>query len=74
MVRDDGEGCAFCGHGTVIKRQEELAFHQWTDRGYVFCKVSVPTAVCERCGSKSWDDAAEAIIEEAVRRELEKLR
>jgi hypothetical protein len=30
-------------------------------------------AVCECCGSREWDEAAEAIIEDAVRQEYEKL-
>jgi hypothetical protein len=34
----------------------------------------IPVGVCDHCGSKSWEEAAEAIIEEAVRKEYEKLR
>jgi hypothetical protein len=29
--------------------------------------------ICDHCGSKTWDDDAEAIIEEAVRQEYQKL-
>jgi hypothetical protein len=73
MVRDDGDGCGSCGHHTVVRREQEVAFHEWTDRGYVFCKVLVPAAVCERCGTRTWEKAAEAIIEDAMRRERDKL-
>jgi hypothetical protein len=74
MVRMDGDTCDFCGHGTVTRRDEEMAFHQWTDRGYVFCKVVVPMSVCGECGGKTWDESAETIIENAVQREFEKLK
>jgi hypothetical protein len=65
--------CEFCACKKVIKSYEELAFHQWTSRGYVFCKVKIPMGTCEKCGARSWDDAAEAMIEQAVRREYERL-
>jgi hypothetical protein len=65
--------CDFCGQGKVFTRDEELAFHQWTSRGYVFCKVRIPMGTCDRCGAKNWDEAAEAIIEQAVRQEYDKL-
>ena len=68
------EVCAFCKRGSVVTRAEELAFHQSTSRGYIRCKVTIPMSVCERCGAKSWDEAAEALIEEAARREQDKLR
>jgi hypothetical protein len=64
--------CTFCGHGTVIKRDEELTFHQSTHRGPVFCRVTIPMAVCPNCNAKIWDDGAEAVIEQAVRAEYDK--
>jgi hypothetical protein len=70
---EDREICQLCRQGDVIKRSEEMSFHQWTDRGYVFCRVTIPLGVCRHCGMKSWDEAAEAIIEQAVRQEYEKL-
>jgi hypothetical protein len=72
----DGTGaevCVFCGQGNVIMRNEDITFHQQTDRGPVYCRVTIPVAVCEQCGEKSWDEAAEAIIEAAFRREYGKL-
>jgi hypothetical protein len=65
--------CDFCKIGQIAKRQEEIAFRQWTDRGYVSCRVVIPIDVCDRCGLRNWDEAAEAIIEEAVRKQYEKL-
>ena len=66
--------CDLCKRGSVIRREEEIAFHQWTDRGYIFCRAAIPMSACQFCGAKSWDDAAEEIIEAAVRKEYDKLR
>jgi len=52
---------------------QEIAFRQWTDKGYVHCRVIIPVATCAGCGARNWDEAAEAIIEEAVNRETGKL-
>jgi hypothetical protein len=65
--------CPFCKTAGLITQNQELAFRQWTSRGYVFCRVTVPIGVCVSCGSKSLSDAAESIIEDAVRREFERL-
>ena len=70
---NDPHGCDFCRVGPVIKREQQIAFHQWTDKGYVFCRATIPIGVCKHCGAKGCDDKAEAIIEEAVRQEYEKL-
>ena len=70
---DEGDACIFCKRGLVVKREETVAFHQSTDKGYVFCRVSIPVATCESCGARTWDEAAEAALEEAVRQEYEKL-
>ncbi|MFL6931851.1 MAG: hypothetical protein ACJ8FK_18215 [Xanthobacteraceae bacterium] len=68
MADDHSEGCDFCRRGRVIKRNEDIGFYQWTDKGYLYCRATVPIGVCEHCGMKSWDDASESIIEDAVRR------
>jgi hypothetical protein len=70
---ENGGVCYFCKRGEFIKRTEEIAFHQWTDKGYVFCRVSATLGVCNRCGSWDWNDEIEAKIQEAIRREYEKL-
>lgn len=69
----DNDRCDLCERGKVVKRNEKLSFHQWTNRGYVFCSVVIPLGTCEQCGAKTWDEAAEAIIEQAVRKEYDKL-
>ena len=69
----DGGLCYFCKRGHFVKTIREMAFHQWTDKGYIFCRVEVPLGVCDRCGSTDWTEEAEAIVETAVRREYERL-
>ena len=71
--RDEGSTCDFCGQGTVERHEEEMAFHQWTDRGYAFCRVRIPMGVCTHCGAKSWSEDTEAIIEAAVQQAYKQL-
>ena len=70
---DNAQQCDFCHEGRVITRKQQLAFQQWTVRGYIHCRAEVPIGLCDRCGSTHWNQEAEALIEEAVRREYEKL-
>ena len=37
------------------------------------CRAEVPIGVCDHCASKHWNQDAEAIVEEVVRCEYEKL-
>ena len=61
--------CDFCQEGRVIARKQQLAFRRWTVRGYIHCRAEVPIGLCDRCASIHWNQEAEALIEEAVRRE-----
>ncbi len=70
---DDAQRCDFCKRGHVTIHNQQIAFRQWTDKGYVFCDAKIPIGVCDHCGSKHWTEAAEAIIEDVVRREYDKL-
>ena len=73
MSKDRVEICDFCKVGRLIERTQLIAFHQWTDKGYVFCRATVLIGVCDKCGSRNWGDVAEATIDEAVRKACEKL-
>lgn len=57
----------------MVKRTQQIAFHQWTDKGYVACKATIPMLVCDHCGTKMWDDDGEEIIEQAVKEAYDKL-
>jgi len=67
------EGCPVCKYHQILKRTIDLAFHQMTDRGRVNCRVALQHSVCPHCGFKCLDSAAEATLDEAVRREYSKL-
>jgi hypothetical protein len=69
----DADLCEVCKRGKVKTCEEKLSFQQKTRKGYVFCEVIVPTRTCESCGTKSWDEAAEAMIDEAVRKAYDQL-
>jgi hypothetical protein len=68
-VRPDDALNVFCQEGRVIARKQQLAFRRWTVRGYIHCRAEVPIGLCDRCASIHWNQEAEALIEEAVRRE-----
>jgi hypothetical protein len=70
---DDPDVCPLCRQGNFFQREEEWRFLQWTDKGSVHCQVTIALAVCSQCGFKTWDEAAERRINEAVRQEYEKL-
>jgi hypothetical protein len=71
--RNETGVCDICKREMVLRTMQEIAFRQWTDKGYVHCRVIIPVATCAGCGARNWDAAAEAIIEEAVNRETDKL-
>jgi len=70
---EDVQHCEACKVGRVVTGAQTISFRQWTDKGYILCRAAIPMGICESCGAKYWDDDAEAIIEEAVRREYQKL-
>lgn len=65
--------CIFCKIGRISKRDRNIAFKQSTDKGYIYCDVTILMSICDYCGLKTWDQNAEAIIAEAVRHKYEKL-
>jgi hypothetical protein len=69
----DVQDCDFCKKGLVARHSQQIAFRQWTDKGYVFCRATVPVGRCDRCGARHWNADAEAIIEAVVRTEYDKL-
>jgi hypothetical protein len=71
--RDENELCPLCKRGNIVGGNRQLAFRQQTDKGYVFCRVTIPMNICDICGFMSWEDSAEAIIEAAVRQQYVKL-
>jgi hypothetical protein len=64
--------CDVCKQGRVTKHWEEIVFRQWSDKGYVHCRVTVLVGLCEQCGAKSLD-ATSKILDEVFQREYDKL-
>jgi len=72
-AEDEPIVCEFCQKGHIIKRMQELAFRQWSDKGYVYCRVTTLTSTCDHCPVTSWDPGTDKILEEAFQREYDKL-
>jgi hypothetical protein len=71
--RNASEICPLCKRSNIVGEDRQLAFRQKTDKGHVFCRVTISMNICKACGLTSWGDAAEAIIEDAVREQYAKL-
>jgi hypothetical protein len=65
--------CGICKKGRVTKRMEGMSFRQWSDKGYVHCRVTILMGTCDHCGAKSWDPGSDKILDEAFQREYDKL-
>ena len=65
--------CFLCNKGRVVTRMEELNFRQWSDKGYVHCRVMVPMEVCDNCGAKSLGEAAVKVMDDAFQSAYEAL-
>jgi hypothetical protein len=52
---------------------EEMAFRQWSDKGYIPCRVTILVGTCDNCRVKSLDPGSDKILDEAFRREYDKL-
>jgi hypothetical protein len=73
MTGNDKEvSCDVCKRGRVTKHSEEIGFRQWSDKGYVRCRVTVLVGLCEQCGAKSLDTTSK-ILDEVFQREYDKL-
>jgi Zn ribbon nucleic-acid-binding protein len=73
MTNFDGADCPACKTGRLLDRIEELRFFQASDRGPVEVHVTIPLSACGHCGFQVWQEAAEAMIDDAVRAAYAKL-
>ena len=71
--RYENKYCPLCKDGKSESKETQIVFRQLTDKGYVLCRVMISIDVCTLCGLKTWDDLAEATLEDAVRQEYDKL-
>jgi hypothetical protein len=73
VARKEMETCELCRTGKIGKAEEAMTFHQWTDKGNITCTVTIPMGICDNCGAKIWNEETETAIEQAVKREYDKL-
>ncbi len=73
MPDDKVTFCDFCHQERVIWQAEEMAFRQWSDKGYVHCRVELAVGTCESCGSKSLQADSDEIFDAAFSEEYGKL-
>ncbi len=66
--------CDFCKQGKVALKLEEMTFRQWSDRGYVHCRVEILMGTCDACGSKSLGPGSEQVFDAAFQKEYDRLR
>jgi hypothetical protein len=55
MAAGESNICEICKRGHVTKRTEEMAFRQWSDKGYIQCRVTILVGTCDDCRVKSLD-------------------
>jgi hypothetical protein len=65
--------CDLCHKGQVVMKMEEIAFWQFSRKGYVPCRVAMMAGTCEVCGTKSLPLGSDRILEKAFQREYAKL-
>jgi hypothetical protein len=62
-----------CGEGYVTTHNATIAFRQWSDKGYIHCRVTIPIDICDRCNARySSDPEIDKVLDEAFHREYEK--
>jgi len=65
--------CVLCGKGHVIRQKRDVAFRQWSDKGYIHCRVTIPMDICDHCNaSYSADPGIDKILDDAFQREYDK--
>jgi len=42
MASAERSVCVLCEKGHVIRQKRDLAFRQWSDKGYIHCSVTIP--------------------------------
>jgi hypothetical protein len=53
--------CEYCKKGRVTKRMEGMGFRQWSDKGYIHCRVTILIGTCDNCHVKSLDPGSNAV-------------
>jgi hypothetical protein len=72
-TEDSASVCDLCKRGQLSSSSKELNLRQLSDKGYVHFRVTVAVDICDFCGDESLGVGAEQILDEAFRREYDKL-
>jgi hypothetical protein len=70
---NDPNICDICRKGHLTLKMEEIAFRQWSDKGYIRCRVTMSVGTCDKCGAKSLPLDSDEIFDAAFQREYGKL-
>jgi hypothetical protein len=65
--------CDFCHQNRVTWTIEVMAFRQWSDKGYVQCRVELPVGTCQSCDAKSLEPSSDRILDAAFEEAYRKL-
>jgi hypothetical protein len=65
--------CDICRKGHLTLKMEEIAFRQWSDKGYIRCRVTMSVGTCDTCGAKSLPLDSDEIFDAAFQQEYKKL-
>jgi hypothetical protein len=69
--KEENTICEFCRKGHVIQRLEDIAFRQWSDLGWISCRVAVSIDVRDVCNGRTLPEG-DKILDEAFQREYDK--
>jgi hypothetical protein len=70
----DPDICDLCRRGHLTAAVEEIAFRQWSDKGFIECQALVMVTTCDNCGMKSLPSGSDEILDAAFRRAYERRR
>jgi hypothetical protein len=73
-AKSEASLCEFCKNGHISQRTREVAFRQWSDKGYVHCRVSLMVGICDHCQASTPAAGADRIFDEAFQREYNRLK
>jgi hypothetical protein len=65
--------CDFCKIGHISQRMREVAFRQWSDKGYIHCRATLMVGVCNHCQASVPAPGADRILDDAFRREYDRI-
>jgi hypothetical protein len=66
--------CDLCKKGPIVWCTEEITFRQWSDKGYLLCRVTLPVGTCAHCQAKTLDVDSDLAFDAAFQREYDKMR